>query len=64
MRKYTVLAFPNFDKPFIIYLDASDIALGATLSQKDANDELKLVACMSKKLQAAELNYPLMRKNS
>ena len=32
--------------------------MGATLSQADANECVELVACMSKKLNPAECNYP------
>jgi hypothetical protein len=46
-----------FDKATTLYTDASDKALGATLNQLDSKDNLKLLACFSKKLGQAKLNY-------
>ena len=54
----TTLAYPDVCKPFHVHTDASDVALGATLSQEDDQGQLRLIACMSKKLHAAECNYP------
>ena len=54
----TTLAYPDNDKTFYVHTDASDVAIGATLSQLDDKEEMRLVACMSKKLNAAECNYP------
>ena len=51
------MAFPDPLQEYIIHLDASDFAVGATLSQADTNGCVKLVACMSKKLNSAECNY-------
>ena len=53
----STLAYPDVGKPFHVQTDASDTALGATLSQEDEKSEMRLVACMSKKLNAAECNY-------
>ena len=54
----TTLAYPDVCKPFHVHTHASDVALGATLSQEDDQGQLRLIACMSKKLHAAECNYP------
>ena len=54
----TTLAYPYPMRPFHFHTDAGDVAMGATLSQEDDNGEMRLVACMSKKLCAAECNYP------
>ena len=53
------LAFPNPNLPYIIHLDASGSALGATLSQESRNHGLKLISCLSRKMNSAELNYPV-----
>ena len=52
-ERSVVLYFPDPAKEYIIHLDASDFAVGATLSQADATGCVKLVACMSKKLNPA-----------
>ena len=53
-----VLTFPDRYKPYIVHTDTSDVALGATLSQEDKHGSLRLIACASPKLSAAERNYP------
>ena len=53
------LALPNPSLPYIIHLDASGSALGATLSQESRNQGLKLLDCLSRKMNSAELNYPV-----
>ena len=58
MMNSTTLTYPDMDKVFIIHTDASDIAVGATLSQEDHKGQLKLVACGSRKLNVAKKNYP------
>ena len=57
-ERSAVLAFPDHAKEYIIHLDASDFAVGVTLYQADATECVKLVVCMSKKLNPAECNYP------
>ena len=52
MSKETILAYPNFEKPFHIYTDASDYQLGAVIMQDD-----KPLAFYSRKLNAAQKNY-------
>ena len=54
----TTLAYPDKDKTFHIHTDASDVAMGATLSQVDDKGQMRLVVCMSKKLNAAECSFP------
>ena len=54
----TTLAYPDVGKSFHVHMDAGDVAIGATLSQEYVKGEMRLVACMSKKLDAAECNYP------
>ena len=52
------LAYPDTKKPFIVHLDASNIAMGATLSQTDEQGQVRLLCCASRKFNSAEKNYP------
>ena len=52
ISEQTMLAFPDFEKPFDIHTDASDYQLGAVVSQ-----EGKPIAFYSRKLNAAQCNY-------
>ena len=61
LLQYPVLTVPNFKLPMILHTDASDVGVGATLSQKDEGG-LRLVACRSRKLSSAEKNYPVHEK--
>ncbi len=51
-----VLTTPDFTKPFIVYTDASDKAVGAVLLQ-DQGDGPQPIAFHSRKLMPAEVNY-------
>ena len=52
------MVYPDTSRPFAVHLDASLVAIGATLSQEDKSGALRLVTCTSRKLNAAERNYP------
>jgi predicted aspartyl protease len=55
-----VLKYPNPKEEFHLYFDASStISIGGVLCQKDENGELHPVAFESRKLNSAELNYPV-----
>lgn len=56
-----VLAFPNFDLPFILTTDASDKALGAVLSQQ-FNDGERPITFISRTLSRTEENYATNEK--
>lgn len=51
-----ILRFPDFEKPFLLYCDASIRGLGAVLSQKFDEKE-HVIAYGSRSLQPAEKNY-------
>jgi len=52
VAKETLLAYPNFNKPFQIHTDASHYQLGAVVSQ-----EGKPIAFYSRKLNPAQTRY-------
>jgi len=52
IAKETLLAYPNFNKPFQIYTDASHYQLGAVVSQDG-----KPIAFYSRKLNPAQTRY-------
>ena len=49
-----VLAYPDYSKPFILETDASLKGLGAVLSQKGDNNEIRVVAYASRSLRPSE----------
>src|ERR1044071_10077047 len=56
-----VLIYSNFEKEFILLTDASKIALGAILSQKDDNNKEHPIAYDNKVLTKYESNYDTIR---
>jgi len=64
-RRFTtapILAHFDATKPVIIESDASDFALGAILSQRDAENRLHPVVFHSRKFTPAEINYEIHDK--
>lgn len=57
LSKEAILAFPNFNKEFIIYTDASKYQLGGVIAQKDAQEQLRPLAFYSRKLNDAQTRY-------
>ena len=57
-----MLILPNPKHPFMVMTDASNVAIGAVLSQPDQHKELHPVAFESCKLSDAEKNYPVHEK--
>ena len=57
IARETILAYPDFDKPFDIHTDASQIQLGAVISQ-----EKKPVAFYSRKLTPTQTRYTTTEK--
>ena len=59
-----VLAFPDLNGDYILYCDASDVGVGAVLTQKDENEEEKVVSVASKAFSGAEKKLDNDRKGS
>ena len=57
-----VLHFPQFHKPFIIHVDASDCGVGAFLAQKQDNGELTIIAYFSKRFTSRQQHYSATQK--
>ena len=57
-----ILIHFDFDKKTWIEIDASNYVVTTILSQKEKNDQLHLVAFMSKKMSLAECNYEIYNK--
>ena len=52
-----ILIAPDWKKPFRGHIDASETAVGGTLTQLDADGRDRVIAFFSKKLSLAEQNY-------
>ena len=59
-----VLAFPDFNGDYILYCDASDVGVGAVLTQKDENEEEKVVSFASKAFSGPEKNWTTTEKEA
>ena len=59
LQSAPVLLTPDNAKPYTLHTDASGYAVGATLSQQNADGVLQPVAFLSKKMSAAQRNYPV-----
>ena len=57
-----VLTHADTNKPLVLHTDASEVVVGATSSQLDEQRIPHLIACRSKKLNAARNNYPVHKK--
>src|SRR6266542_4362641 len=52
-----IRAYSDFNKPFKLYTDASDIGLGAVLAQNDKEGKERVIAYEARRLSAPERNY-------
>jgi len=59
-----VLAMPDFKKPFIIHVDASDLGVGAVLMQDDVHKLKHPICYFLKKFNAAQKNYSTSEKET
>ena len=59
-----ILAFPQFDREFLLATDASDSAIGAVLSQVHDNGTEKVIAYWSRQLSKAEQNYSTIEREA
>jgi len=62
LAKQPVLAIPDPKRPFLIETDASEWAIGGVLYQFDNEGNCHPIAFDGRKLQGAELNYPVHEK--
>jgi hypothetical protein len=58
-----ILEYPDYEKPFILFTDASGKGLGAVLSQKHDDKEV-VIAYASQGLNKAEQNYPITEQEA
>jgi hypothetical protein len=57
-----ILAQPDLTKPFRLYSDASNVAIGGMLTQKDKLIKEHVISYASRILKGAELNYGISDK--
>ena len=53
---------PDYSKPFLLQTDASEVSIGAVLSQLDEQKQDRPVAYFSRKLKRAERNYATVER--
>ena len=59
-----VMAYPQLDKPYKLYTDACDYAVGAILCQEDENGVERPVQYISKQLSGSALNWATIEKEA
>jgi len=58
----SIVAHPDFEKPFILYTNASGEGIGAVLHQKNDQGKERIITCTSRALNQYEKNYPITEK--
>ena len=65
LSEHPVLTAPDFDKPYVIFCDASDIAIGGVLTQLDSDSKKYMpIAYMSRVLKGSEKHYLIYEKEA
>ncbi|CDS12577.1 hypothetical protein LRAMOSA11497 [Lichtheimia ramosa] len=62
LSKSILLVFPDPNKPYNVFTDASDVGLGVVLSQFDDNNDDRPICFLSRKLKPAEVRYPVVER--
>jgi hypothetical protein len=57
-----ILAYPDFELPFILLTDACHYGLGAILSQKDEHGRERVISYASRVIHKHEKNWPIIEK--
>jgi hypothetical protein len=64
LTKAPILAHPNFNRPFLLFTDASDQAIGAILVQKDDEGVERVISYLSHKLSGAQLRWSTIEREA
>ena len=64
MKQTPMLLVARQDKPVVIFVDASNVAIGAVLMQSDDNGDYRPVSYYSKRLTKAQMNYCVQDKEA
>ena len=60
----SVLGFPNQERDYILYNDASDVGVGAVLDQKNGSEEEKVISYASKAFSGSVKNWTTTEKEA
>ena len=64
LAKAPIVQPPQWDLPFHVFVDASDVAIGAVLMQARVPDWFRPVYYASRRLSAAEKNYSVTEREA